>query len=376
MTLICARLNGPGKATYCSSPMHSDKRSTLKNRWKEQINIQARSLFLQGRYLMHVAIIALCTFMFLSDVVKTTGIPASVLYLICSNINVYIFLLLIIPLARAMKNRWLVWIGFILNLGLSVAFGFAAFYCLNKVLPGGNLPGFNYGYLFGIVWQYISVYYFFDLFIQQKELNHYRKNLEQKIEAENQFLKTQINPHFLFNTLNNIYSQSIDDPEASVETIQQLRQMLQYMLYDCEQDFVPLSEEIAFIKSYQTLETIRNKSSNTEISFKITGAVEKQKIAPLLLINFIENAFKHGVRSNIDQSFIRINIYIYDKKFTLITENSKPAIAEHNALEKDKGIGIENVKKRLALLYPKRHQLFFKDEADTYTTTLKIRLYK
>lgn len=356
--------------------MHSDKRTTLKHRWKEQINIQARSLFLQGRYLVHMAIIAIVTFMFLSDEVKTTGIQASVLYLICSNINVYIFLLLIIPLARAMKNRWLVWIGFILNLGLSVVFGFTAFYCLNKVQPGGHLPGFNYGYLLGIVWQYISVYYFFDLFIQQKELNHYRKNLEQKIEAENQFLKMQINPHFLFNTLNNIYSQSIDDPEASVETIQQLRQMLQYMLYDCEQDFVPLSEEIAFIKSYQTLETIRNKSSNTEISFKITGAVEKQKIAPLLLINFIENAFKHGVKSNIDQSFIRINIYIYDKKFTLITENSKPVIAERNTLEKDKGIGIENVKKRLALLYPKRHQLFFKNETDTFTTTLKIRLYK
>lgn len=356
--------------------MHPDNSTTLKNRWKEQVNLQVRSLFLQGRYLVHIAIIAIVTSIFLSEEVKTTGITASVLYLICSNINVYVFLLLIIPLARAMKNRWLVWIGFILNLGLSVAFGFMAFYGLKKIQPAGNLPDFHSGYLFSIVWLYISVYYFFDLYIQQKELNRYRKNLEQKIEAEDQFLKTQINPHFLFNTLNNIYSQSIDAPEASVETIQQLRQMLQYMLYDCEQDFVPLSEEIAFIKSYQTLETIRNKSSNTAISFKLTGAVEKQRIAPLLLINFIENAFKHGVKSNIGQSFVRINIYVYDKKLTLITENSKPLIAEHNTLEKDKGIGIENVKKRLALLYPKRHQLFFKDEAGTYTTTLKIRLYK
>lgn len=345
------------------------------SRWQEQIKIQARSLFRQNRHWVHIAIASTVTLLFLYEELSVIGKRASCLYLFFGISNVYIFLLLIIPLARSKKNRWLIWIGFVLNFGASAGLAYLTGYALNKMLPAVNLPGFNYGYLFSIVWLYISVYYFFDLYIQQKGLNHYKKNLEQKIEAENKFLKTQINPHFLFNTLNNIYAQSIEDPETSVTTIQQLRQLLQYMLYDCEQDFVPLHEEIAFIQSYTTLEKIRNQSSNVAISLKTRGAVDKQKIAPLLLINFIENAFKHGVKSNIDHAFIRINLYIYDKTLTMITENSKPVNSEAQGFEKDKGIGIENVKKRLALLYPKRHQLSFKEETNTYTTTLKIRLY-
>jgi len=134
-------------------------------------------------------------------------------------------------------------------------------------------------------------------------------------------------------------------------------------------------KKLSLYKAIPRLKKIRNKSSNVAISLKTRGVVDKQKIAPLLLINFIENAFKHGVKSNIDHAFIRINLYIYDKTLTMITENSKPVNSEAQGFEKDKGIGIENVKKRLALLYPKRHQLSFKEETNTYTTTLKIRLY-
>lgn len=355
--------------------MHADNSPTLRGRWKEQINVQARSLFRQNRYWIHIALATMVTLLFLFEEVAVIGKRSSCLYLFFGISNIYIFLLLIIPLARSKKNRWLIWIGFVLNFGISAGMTYAAFYSLNKLSPGISPQPFHYGYLFSIIWLYISVYYFFDLYIQQKGLNAYKKNLEQKIEAENKFLKTQINPHFLFNTLNNIYAQSIDDPETSVTTIQQLKQLLQYMLYDCEQDFVLLSEEISFIQSYTTLEKIRNKSSNIAISLKTRGDIDKQKIAPLLLINFIENAFKHGVKSNIDHAFIRINMYIYNKKFTMITENSIPVSGTTKAFEKDKGIGMENVKKRLALLYPKRHQLSFKEEANTYTTTLKIRLY-
>lgn len=349
---------------------------TFKTRYWQQIKLQFNAIFKRYRFLFHILlIVALWRLDNLDAVQKDVKAPFA--YLMCfSLLQIYAFLLLVIPFARVLKSRWMIWIGFSINFVFWVVLSTNL---ANLFFEKGTLQttlGIYIGFFTASILSFLSYYYFLDLFIQQKDFNTYRNKLEQKIVAENKFLKTQINPHFLFNTLNNIYAQSLVQPADAVATIEELKHLLQYMLYDCDNDFVLLSDEIAFLKSYIKLEEIRNKQSKIDLRFKVSGIIAKQKIAPLILVNFIENAFKHGVKSNVDNAFVRIQIYVYDNSFTMMVDNSKPTIEkESSILNIDKGIGIENVQKRLALLYPNRHTLNFSSTAEQYTASLKIKLY-
>ncbi|MFD0795183.1 sensor histidine kinase [Mucilaginibacter litoreus] len=196
-----------------------------------------------------------------------------------------------------------------------------------------------------------------------------QRDLEnQRLSAELSFLKSQINPHFLFNSLNSIYSLAYQKSDTTPEAILKLSEIMRYMLYECNDNKVDLSKEIQYLQNYIDLQKIRfgNKAF---IDFEITGEVTNQQIAPLLLVSFIENAFKHGV-ANDPQSPIILKINTIDGRFYFFTQNKKHTLNRDTA----GGIGLPNVRRRLDLLYPDKYKLEIRDEVDTYTCQLSLVL--
>jgi two-component system, LytTR family, sensor kinase len=206
------------------------------------------------------------------------------------------------------------------------------------------------------------------LFAENKE----RENILSKnemLQTELKLLKSQINPHFLFNTLNNIYTLSVIDSNKTQQSIAYLSTMLRYVLYDCEQAFVHIHQELNYIENYLALFSL--KSTNPfSISFDKSIDHPNTKIAPMLLIPFIENALKHSNIEKRGTSFIHIKISEESGSILLVVENSKPI----KSIQKDGigGIGLENVSKRLTILYPKKHSLSIIADADTFKVNLMI----
>ena len=196
-----------------------------------------------------------------------------------------------------------------------------------------------------------------------------QRDLEnQRLSAELAFLKSQINPHFLFNSLNSIYSLAYQKSETTPEAILKLSEIMRYMLYECNDNKVDLSKEIQYLHNYIDLQKIRfgNKAF---IDFKVEGNIENQQIVPLLLIAFIENAFKHGVANNAVTP-IRVLIDVNDAHLHFHMQNKK----HNNNRDASGGIGLNNVRRRLNLLYPGKYNLEISDEPDTYTVELSLVL--
>ncbi|MES2618005.1 MAG: histidine kinase [Bacteroidota bacterium] len=195
------------------------------------------------------------------------------------------------------------------------------------------------------------------------------------IENELRFLKSQINPHFLFNNLNNLYALTLKQSDLAPEAVLKLSNILRFGLYDSQKQKVPMEDDIQFIRDYIELERYR-LGSRTTITLNVNGSTFGLLIEPFLFINFIENAFKHGANPTLGQSFITIDYNINQEQKTIefsIT-NNKPKVL--NNLEKDKagGIGLKNVQTRLNILYPNKHQLKIADELEIYTVTLTLQI--
>ncbi|WP_233524485.1 sensor histidine kinase [Mucilaginibacter conchicola] len=196
-----------------------------------------------------------------------------------------------------------------------------------------------------------------------------QRDLEnQRLSAELSFLKSQINPHFLFNSLNSIYSLAYQKSDTTPEAILKLSEIMRYMLYECNDNQVDLSKELQYLQNYIDLQKIRfgNKAF---INFEVLGEVTTQQIVPLMLISFIENAFKHGI-ANDAQHPINMRINVEEGRLYFFIQNKKHS---HNR-DAIGGIGLPNVRRRLALLYPGKHNLEIRDEADTYTCQLSLVL--
>jgi len=203
----------------------------------------------------------------------------------------------------------------------------------------------------------------------QKELLEKEK---QKTEVELKALKAQINPHFFFNTLNSIYSMALDKDERLPGTVLQLSDLMRYFLYESKDNFVPLEKELAVADNYIALQKIR---SGKQLSIEINkeGELNGQKIAPLLLITFLENAFKHGAKGSSGNTFIKLDIKVEKNKLNFTVENNKGLIDEVNTGEHN-GLGLENVKRQLELLYPGKHLLNIKDQQDRFVVALQLSL--
>jgi two-component system LytT family sensor kinase len=196
----------------------------------------------------------------------------------------------------------------------------------------------------------------------------------EQIKAELNFLKEQINPHFFLNTLNNLYSMAqARDIEELEEGILQLSEMMRYMLYECQADQVPISKEIEYIKAYIALNLLRYRQDGST-SVRLNGndaETSSVMIAPVILILFIENAFKHGTSTR-DESVIDINIAIKDNRVLFNVKNTDHA--RENAKFNHKRIGMNNVKRRLEMLYPGRHTLQVIRNDNFYQVSLEINL--
>lgn len=188
------------------------------------------------------------------------------------------------------------------------------------------------------------------------------------VDAELAYLKAQINPHFLFNTLNSIYSLAIQKSDTTADAVVQLSSLMRYVLTDASQNFVPLRKEIDYLTDYIALQSTR-LTDNVAFDFQITGEVLDQQIAPMLLVPLIENAFKYGVNPD-EECYISILIEIKDRQFIFAVKNKKIDIRT-DQFESNK-VGIENVCKRLAAVYPSNSDLTIHDDPNIFMVILKI----
>ena len=201
-----------------------------------------------------------------------------------------------------------------------------------------------------------------------------RRELQtQTMQSELRFLKSQINPHFLFNTLNNLYALTLKKSDKAPEIVIKLSEMMRYMLYECNERRVSLSKEVNYIRNYLDLERLR-QGENVEIKFEITGKMNDQKIAPLMFIPFLENSFKHGLNNHLSTGFVTINLNVEEKRIQFDIENSKAESLPATEHRRSGGIGLVNVRRRLNLLYPDHYQLEIRDNPKSYGVFLNLDL--
>lgn len=201
-----------------------------------------------------------------------------------------------------------------------------------------------------------------------------RKELEtQNMQSELRFLKSQINPHFLFNTLNSLYALTLKKSDKAPEIVIKLSEMMRYMLYECNERQVPLRKEVQYIRNYVDLEMLR-QGQKVRIDFDVRGEISDQMIAPLIFTPFLENSFKHGV-NQISEGFVDIVLDVQDKNVILQIENSKPLKPPvKNDKRPSGGIGLVNVQRRLDLLYPDSYALKISEEPVRYKVVLTLEL--
>ncbi|MBI9037134.1 MAG: histidine kinase [Bacteroidales bacterium] len=232
----------------------------------------------------------------------------------------------------------------------------------------------NYVYSFFNIYAIVGIFAsikLLKLWFKNQQVN--RKLEKEKLEAELKFLKAQIHPHFLFNTLNNLYALTIDKSDLAPEVVIKLSDLLDYMLYECNASKIALEKEIKLLQDYLELEKIRY-GNDLKIDFQISGSVKGKMIAPLLLLPFLENSFKHGLSSIIDNVWIRINLKISKNVLNLKIENSKSSKTNKKDGGFAEGIGLKNVRRRLDLIYPEKYELDINDEGNVFVIDLTIEI--
>jgi two-component system, LytTR family, sensor kinase len=286
-------------------------------------------------------------------------------------ISVYLNLLWLIPAFFNKRKFFLFFLLELANILLFILLNYFATY----FFEGGKHPTF----LTEFIAEFILVLLFLiistllkvmrdSITLQDVELR--MKEVEkQKIEAELRALKSQVNPHFFFNTLNSLYSLSLDKSDKAPELILKLSDLMRYVIYESSDEMGPVGKQLEFLQSYIYLERLRT-GENLRIDFQVKGDNFDLKIAPLLYIAFVENAFKHGSKSKDDHPYIEIIFNLEHRdRVVFIIENSVDPLPEKNP---GTGIGLSNVKKRLSLLYPGRHELKISATSSCYRVELVI----
>ena len=208
-------------------------------------------------------------------------------------------------------------------------------------------------------------------YYQKDQIN---KALEkEKVETELKFLKAQIHPHFLFNTLNSIYSLSLAKSTKTPDAVLGLSKFLDYMLYDCNDRLITVEKEWEQLMNLVELERLRY-SEHLTITTTIKDDNKESLIPPLLLLPFVENAFKHGADNLIADSWINIDLKLENQQLQFMVENSKAPNESKEGLDSDKNIGLKNVKRRLVLFFPDKHELKILEEPDSFLVKLEIDL--
>lgn len=197
--------------------------------------------------------------------------------------------------------------------------------------------------------------------------------VEDKLSAELKFLRSQIHPHFLFNTLNNLYALTLKKSENAPEVVLKLSHLLNYMLYECNTERVQLQKEIELIENYVSLEKLRY-GDRLDISFNVSGVTGSHVIAPMLILPFVENSFKHGTSDETENSWVSIDLTVKGTQMVLKVDNSKSGESSRDEQKYREGIGLQNVKRRLQLSYEGNYDLKILDTDDSYLVVLRIEL--
>lgn len=317
-------------------------------------------------------------FMFIGSSGKTPSYSSLVIFGYFGIVNIAVFYtnyLLILP--TFLNRKRYVWcaitITLLVILSTFIKCGLA-YYFYNIVMIR------NQGKYVLDFWEYFSSAFFvscvfiflstilkfiIDWFMNEK----IKTNLEnEKLISELAFLKSQINPHFLFNSLNNIYSLAYQKSEKTPEAVMKLSEIMRYMLYESNEATVKLDDEIRYVENYIELQKLRFKDK-AYIRFEIDGDTTDKKITPLVLISFVENAFKHGVATDKDNP-ITIVLNITAKKLFFQVANRK----SNQNKDETGGIGLQNVKRRLDLLYKGQYRLHIEDNESMYNCELYLDL--
>jgi hypothetical protein len=238
-------------------------------------------------------------------------------------------------------------------------------------MPPGPPPQERFG-LFKPVFRYIILIFFLMLTLSLGicVLVQWQQSEKEKINVELASLKDQINPHFLFNALNSIYSLAVNKAENTPYAIEKFSDIMRFVIYEARYDFVPLLNKIEYINNYISLQKLR-LSSHTTVNYEVIGDPATYQIAPLVLMPFIENAFKHGISTE-NESSIEIKIIIEKDKLHLTVKNEKFRMGE--TLNGISQVGIENTKRRLNLIYPGKHNLEITSTETEYLVSLYIDL--
>ena len=283
----------------------------------------------------------------------------------------YLNFLYILPKYLSKRKYWIYisLVSILVIISSLLKYSFAFLFRDVILLRGKALIPFNeyfIGALFtGIFFIFLSTAFKFavDWFLNEKV----RRNLEnEKLVAELAFLRSQVNPHFLFNSLNNIYSLAYQKSDKAPEAIMKLSEIMRYMLQESNEPKVKLAREIRYLENYIELQRLRFKGQ-AYIDVQVSGDYSEQSIAPLILISFIENAFKHGVVSDPNNP-IEINIEVNNHDLLFSIWNKKGLFNK----DESSGIGLNNVKRRLDLLYPGKYVLNIEDLEETYCCSLAL----
>lgn len=330
------------------------------------------------RVLMHAAFWIAWTSRTFYDIVSLYNLQGafvfSAAYLISQMPLVYVHLYVLVP--RLLHTRRYVLYGLATT---ALLFGYSAFnYLLMRSIPPALIP-FNlelyignleptydiFEGAFALVISYSLKYAWMAITTKNQLLKLEKDNLQLELNA----LKAQVNPHFLFNTLNNIYSLSLQKSDKSPEMILKLSDMMRYVLYECNTDKVPIEKEFKFIRDYIDLERIRHHDK-VKIDLSINSDKHEASIEPFLLMPFIENSFKHGLNNRLENQWIHIDIDQQQNALVMKVENSH--VPKKVNGKKQHGIGIENARRRLNLLYAKKHLLNIQSNDNAFTVDLKL----
>jgi two-component system sensor histidine kinase AlgZ len=292
-----------------------------------------------------------------------------------ASISAYVNYFFFLPRFLARKNAWIYFLEFLV--------AFAIIMIMRLVLERYLIDGFtgNEQYLYStrFIVQVIMTNLFIVVFVGMLrfaldwlDLEAKKNEMErERLTAELNFLKAQINPHFLFNTLNNLYYLAYSKSENTTEVIAKLSQMMRYMIYDSNHPKVLLSKEIEYMQSYISLERLR-LNDQIPIKFDVSGNAENIWITPLIFITFLENAFKHGVSNSNPKAWVNIAIQLRDGECVYTVENSRTP-EQKDGTDKS-GIGLKNVRRRLELSYPEKYKLVTDETREKYTVKLNLSL--
>lgn len=256
-----------------------------------------------------------------------------------------------------------------------------------KVLSNWLFPDYYFisYYQFGDLIQFSLVYLIITSLIKLSkgwfELNNKNRLIreleKQKINAELQALKHQLDPHFLFNSLNTIYSMSLEEDPKAADAILQLSDNMRYVLYQANTNEIELEAELDFIQNYIHLQKARLGEEKADIQLHIDPQVDKRvKVAPLLFLPFIENAFKHGLKSHEGKRFIHIFFRQKDQQLSFEIRNSSYPTTGTKPSDQEGGIGLANARKRLEVLYPGTHQLEISATGKDFSVYLSLEIWK